>query len=63
MVTLSAVVILIGVLIANSKSQAIAGTKLEELTWEVWNHNNFGQRLSVLKEKSQAVNHHIEDVK
>ena len=37
-------VTLIGVLIANSKTQAVTETKLEELTREVRLHNNFAQR-------------------
>ena len=32
---------LIGVMIANSRSQAVTDTKLEELTREVREHNNF----------------------
>ncbi len=34
-------VTLVGVLIANGKSQAVTDTKLEELTREVRAHNNF----------------------
>lgn len=34
---------LFGVLIANSKSQAVTDTKLEELTREVREHNNFAK--------------------
>ena len=37
-------VTLIGVLIANSRSQAVTDTKLEELTREVREHNNFAPR-------------------
>ena len=37
-------VTLIGVLIANSRSQAVTDTKLEELTREVREHNNFANR-------------------
>ena len=47
----SGAVTLIGVLIANSKSQAVTDTKLEELTREVRAHNNFAQRVPVLEEK------------
>ena len=36
-------VTLIGVLIANSRSQAVTDTKLEELTREVREHNNFAK--------------------
>lgn len=34
---------LVGVLIANSKTQAVMDTKLEELTREVREHNNFAK--------------------
>lgn len=36
---------LVGVLIANSKTQAVMDTKLEELTREVREHNNFAKRM------------------
>ena len=39
---------LIGVLIANSRSQAVTDTKLEELTREVREHNNFARRVPIL---------------
>ena len=41
-------VTLIGVLIANSRSQAVTDTKLEELTREVREHNNFARRVKSL---------------
>lgn len=50
---------LIGVLIANSKSQAVTETKLEELTREVRAHNNFAQRIPVLEEKMKVADHRI----
>ncbi len=53
---------LIGVLIANSKSQAVTETKLEELTREVRAHNNFAQRIPVLEEKMKVANHRIADL-
>ena len=39
---------LVGVLIANSKTQAVMDTKLEELTREVREHNNFARRVPIL---------------
>ena len=42
---LAGAVTLIGVLIANSRSQAVTDTKLEELTREVREHNNFARRV------------------
>lgn len=53
---------LIGVLIANSKSQAVTETKLEDLTREVRAHNNFAQRIPVLEEKMKVADHRIADL-
>ena len=58
---LAGAVTLIGVLIANSRSQAVTDTKLEELTHEVRAHNNFAQRVPVLEEQIKVANHRIED--
>lgn len=53
---------LIGVLIANGKSQAVTETKLEELTREVREHNHFAQRMPVIEEQIKVVNHRIGDL-
>ena len=58
----SGAVTLVGVLIANSKNQAVTDTKLEELTREVRAHNNFAQRVPVLEEKMKVANHRIDDL-
>ena len=55
-------VTLIGVLIANSKSQAVTDTKLEELTREVREHNNFARRVPVMEEQIKVINHRIADL-
>ena len=55
-------VTLIGVLIANSRSQAVTDTKLEELTREVREHNNFAKRVPVLEEQMKVANHRITDL-
>ena len=55
-------VTLIGVLISNSKAQAVTDTKLEELTREVREHNNFANRVPVLEEKMKVCEHRIEDL-
>lgn len=44
------------------KSQAITDTKLEELTREVREHNNFARRMPVLEEKIEVANHRISDL-
>ena len=64
---------LLGVLITSSKTtrdvqskldkqQAVTETKLEELTREVREHNNFARRVPVLEEQIKVANHRIEDL-
>lgn len=55
-------VTLLGVLVSNSKSQAVTDTKLEELTREVREHNNFAKRMPVVEEQIKVINHRIEDL-
>ena len=55
-------VTLLGVLISNSKAQAVTDTKLEELTREVREHNNFARRVPVLEEQIKVINHRISDL-
>ena len=55
-------VTLIGVLIANSRSQAVTDTKLEELTREVREHSNFARRVPILEEQMKVANHRIADL-
>ena len=55
-------VTLLGVLIANSRSQAVTDTKLEELTREVREHNNFARRVPILEEQIKVSNHRIADL-
>lgn len=59
---LSGGVTLIGVLIANSRAQAVTETRLDELTREVREHNNFARRVPVLEEKIEVANHRIDDL-
>jgi hypothetical protein len=53
---------LIGVLIANNKQQAVTDTKLDELTREVREHNDFARRVPILEEQMKVVNHRISDL-
>ena len=48
---ITGVLTLIGVLISNSKSQAAMETKVNELTREVREHNNFAKRMPVVEEQ------------
>ena len=64
---------LIGVIITtrnNSKrmeqqlqtAQAVTDTKIDELTSEVREHNNFARRMPVLEERIKVANHRIDDL-
>ncbi len=64
---------LIGVVISNlaasskmskelEKAQAVTDTKIEELTREVREHNNFARRVPVLEEKAKVADHRITDL-
>lgn len=64
---------LVGVVITNrktarevraniEKNQAVTDTKLDELTREVREHNNFARRMPVLEEKMSVANHRISDL-
>ena len=44
------------------KAQAITDTKIEELTREVREHNNFAKRVPVLEEQIKVANHRIVDL-
>ena len=55
-------VTLVVVLIANSRTQAVTETKLDELTREVREHNNFARRMPVVEEQIKVINHRIEDL-
>ena len=43
-------------------SQAVTETKIEELTREVRDHNNFAKRMPVVEEQIKVANHRIEDL-
>lgn len=43
-------------------SQAVTDTKIEELTREVREHNNFAHRMPVLEEQMKVANHRIADI-
>ena len=59
---ITGILTLAGVLISNSRSQAVTETKLEELTREVRLHNNFAQRVPVMEEQIKVMNHRISDL-
>ena len=42
--------------------QAVTDTKIDALTAEVKSHNNFAQRMPVVEEQIQVINHRLEDL-
>lgn len=59
---ITGVLTLIGVIISNNKSQAVMETKVNELTREVREHNNFAKRMPVVEEQLKVANHRIADL-
>ena len=64
---------LIGVMITNSRSnskmqsemktaQAVTEERIDELTREVREHNNFAHRIPVVEEKIKVINHRLDDL-
>ena len=53
---------LIGVLVSNGKTQAVMEEKVNELTREVREHNNFAKRMPVVEEQIKVINHRIDDL-
>ena len=43
-------------------AQAVTDTKIQELTREVREHNNFAKRMPVVEEQIKVVNHRIADL-
>lgn len=43
-------------------NQAITDCKIEELTREVREHNNFARRMPVVEEQIKVINHRIKDL-
>ena len=44
------------------KQQAVIETKMDELTREVREHNNFAKRIPVVEEQIKVINHRIDDL-
>jgi hypothetical protein len=44
------------------KQQAVTNTKLDELTREVREHNNFARRVPVLEEQMKVANRRLQDL-
>ena len=50
----------LGNLIANNKKQAVIEYKIEELTREVREHNNFAKRVPVVENEIEHIKHNLE---
>ena len=70
---ITGVLSLVGVIIANNstrekvstqleKQQAVTDCKLDVLTREVREHNNFARRVPVVEEQIKVINHRISDL-
>lgn len=44
------------------KHQAVTDTKVDELTREVREHNNFARRMPVVEEQIKVINHRMADL-
>jgi hypothetical protein len=53
---------LLGVLISNNRLQGVMETKVEELTREVREHNNFARRMPVVEEQIKMMNLRIAEL-
>lgn len=60
---ITAAVTLIGVLISNGRVQAVTETKIEELTREVREHNNFARRMPVVEEQIKQIQEDVTELK
>lgn len=50
----------LGTLIANNKKQAVIEYKIEELTREVREHNNFAKRMPVVENEIEHIKQHLD---
>ena len=55
-------VTLLGVLISNSKSQAVMKERVDELTREVREHNNFAKRMPVVEQQIKDLTKNVSEL-
>ena len=53
-------VTLVGVLVSNRATQAVMEERIEELTREVREHNNFARRVPVVEEQLRGMDRRVE---
>ena len=54
---------LLGVIIANGRTQAVMEFKVDELTREVREHNNFAKRMPVVESKLETIQNEVDELK
>lgn len=59
---ITGVLTLVGVLASNSKKDGVMEERINELTREVREHNNFAKRMPVVEEQIKVINHRLEDL-
>ena len=70
---LTGIITLVGVILTSKQQardidhklemqQAVINTKIDDLTREVREHNNFARRMPVVEEQIKVANHRIEDL-
>ncbi|MCQ2978231.1 MAG: hypothetical protein MJ245_00340 [Clostridia bacterium] len=52
----------IATVLTNKSNTALTNYKIEELTKEVKEHNNFAKRMPVVEEQIKVINHRIDDL-
>lgn len=57
---ITGVVTFLGTLIANNRKQAVIEYKIEELTREVREHNNFAKRMPVVENEIEHIKHRLD---
>ena len=55
-------VTLAGVLLSNQKAQAVTETKIDELTREVREHNNFAKRVPLLEKDVEYLKSQVQEM-
>ncbi len=54
---------LLGVLIANGRTQAVMEVKVDELTREVREHNNFAKRMPVVESQLKTLQNEVKELR
>ena len=60
---ITGVITLVGVIVSNNAHDAVTDTKIEELTREVREHNDFARRIPVMENDIKTLYHKIDEIK